>query len=57
MANNKQALNYLKEAEEIISEHADAFSPFEALRLGLGLKYLLAYIENTAEEGQKNGTA
>lgn len=57
MTNEEQAIGYLKEAEDIISKHVDVFSPFEAMRLALGLRYLLAYIDNEAEAKQKNATS
>lgn len=49
MTNKEQTLDYIKEAERIILDHVDAFNPFEAMRLALDLRYILAYIDNSEE--------
>ena len=53
MTNEDQAIGYLKEAEKIISNHVDVLNPFEAMRLALTLRYLLAYIEHKKEEQEE----
>lgn len=46
MSNNNKAIEMLKNAEEIISKHTEAYTPNELMSLATALRYLMAYVEN-----------
>lgn len=50
MDKKAKAKELLKESEEILYNHVDIFSPFEAMKLAMTLRFLLAYIEDEKEE-------
>lgn len=49
MNDKKKATELLREAEDIIVKHVDVLNPFEAMRLAMILRYLLAYVEDGEE--------
>lgn len=46
MSNKSKAIETLKNAEEIISKHTEAYTPSELMSLATILRFLMTYIEN-----------
>lgn len=46
MKEKNKAIEMLKNAEEIISKHTEAYTPNELMSLAITLRFLMAYIEN-----------
>lgn len=49
MRGKNKAIEMLKDTEEIISNHVEAFTPSELMSLATALRYLMAYIENNGQ--------
>lgn len=50
LENQERAREFLETIELIVSNHAHCFDDDERIKLYLGLGYILAYIDNTAED-------
>ena len=49
MKEKNKAIEMLRGAEEIISNHVEAFTSSELMSLATTLRYLMAYVENKSK--------